>query len=174
MLDDKVGVVVEGVVRTKEGDWQPWRRHSTNKELAGANSLKGGQGCRKRPLQVMRQDAEEEEMLSCQVGSQESQQAMSSARCRWRRKSWLWGKQGYQQHLSRRRSVHVTYNGSTNKPKETLLHPKQAKKASSYCGSQRNLSGSQTDLQAMSGYQQHLTLSTQEDFLYHLCSYIAI
>ena len=165
MLDDRVGVVVEGVVRTKEGDWQPWRRHSTNKELAGANSLEGGQGCRKRPLQVMRQDADEEEMVSCQVRSQESQQAMSSARCRWRRKSWLWGKQGYQQHLSRRRSVHVTYNGSTNKPKETLLHPKQAKKASSYCGSQRNLSGSQTDLQAMSGYQQHLTLSTQEDFL---------
>ena len=25
MLDDKEGVVVEGVVRTKEGDWQPWR-----------------------------------------------------------------------------------------------------------------------------------------------------
>ena len=65
MLDDRVGVVVEGVVRTKEGDWQPWRRHSTNKELAGANSLKGGQGCRKRPLQVMRQDADEEEMVSC-------------------------------------------------------------------------------------------------------------
>ena len=42
MLDDRVGVVVEGVVRTKEGDWQPWRRHSTNKELAGANSLEGG------------------------------------------------------------------------------------------------------------------------------------
>ena len=41
MLDDRVGVVVEGVVRTKEGDWQPWRRHSTNKELAGANSLEG-------------------------------------------------------------------------------------------------------------------------------------
>ena len=160
MLDDRVWVVVEGVVRTKEGDWQPWRRHSTNKELAGANSLEGGQGCRKRPLQTMRQDADEEEMVSCQVRWQESQQAMSSARCRWRRKSWLWGKQGYQQHLSRRRSVHVTYNGSTNKPKETLLHPKQAKKASSYCGSQRNLSGSQTDLQAMSGYQQHLTSST--------------
>ena len=46
MLYDKVGVVVEGVVRTKEGDWQPWRRHSTNKELAAANSLKGWQGLR--------------------------------------------------------------------------------------------------------------------------------
>ena len=48
MLDDRVGVVVEGVVGTKEGDWQPWRRHSTNKELAGANSLKeGGKGAAK-------------------------------------------------------------------------------------------------------------------------------